>query len=80
LLRNEYTGLQLYCTADQLVGIPPNQVCPVTTGEQELAKLGLTYDTMWQPALILLAFGLFYRLTGLVMLQYQTNRVLSRAT
>lgn len=78
LLINEYTGMTLFCEPDEYSGVAPYLVCPITTGEQELTKLGLIFPTVWQSAVILLGFGVLFRFSGLLMLQYQTRRAIQK--
>ena len=68
---NEYTGLDLYCTAGQYVG---NGVCPVTQGSQVLDTLGFQQSYLQRGFWVL--FGLFigFRIIAFFILKTQANK------
>lgn len=63
---NELHGLQLHCTSSQLV----NGVCPITTGQQTIDKLGLDYITITQSAFVLVAYIVLSRIGAYIALRY----------
>eukprot|EP01126_Amoeba_proteus_P050240 TRINITY_DN591_c0_g1_i18.p1 TRINITY_DN591_c0_g1~~TRINITY_DN591_c0_g1_i18.p1 ORF type:complete len:459 (-),score=68.82 TRINITY_DN591_c0_g1_i18:184-1560(-) len=58
---NELHGLQYNCTSKQLVTQGNMTYCPVTTGEQTIASLGLDYISIGACIAILLAYSIGFR-------------------
>ena len=67
LVRNEFNGLVLRCTKQQLVGV--EQVCPITRGEQVVENLNLTGLPFYANLLVLCGFLVLFRLVLLVALK-----------
>lgn len=63
---NELTGLKLECLPSEL----QNNVCPYTTGEETIERLGLDYITRDQAAGILILFIVFCRFVAYLGLRY----------
>lgn len=64
---NEYTGLSLTCSSEEL-RMAPGGVCPITTGQQALTAFEMNKFDIWICAVILLALCLFFRTMTLVAL------------
>jgi ATP-binding cassette subfamily G (WHITE) protein 2 len=58
-LINELTGLVITCAPEDLA--KNNGVCPITSGEQTINSLGLSYISITGAALVLVAFIVFCR-------------------
>lgn len=67
LVQNEYSGLTLTCTEDQLVG--EDRVCPFTTGEEVIEFLNISELPIYVDLIILLGMIAFYRLVLLLTLK-----------
>jgi ATP-binding cassette subfamily G (WHITE) protein 2 len=65
---NELSGLRLHCTAKELAAAPGG-ACPITSGEQTIAALGLNAYSIPLCAGILLALIVATRLAAYVGLR-----------
>ena len=73
---NEYTGLTLTCTPEELVPVSPGvSVCPITSGEQELKLLNFTSSELWIPLVVMVGMMVVFRVLSLLFLQAQIRKL-----
>ena len=66
LVQNEYSGLTLTCTDDQLVG---NGICPFTTGEEVIEFLNISELPIYVDLIIIFGMIVFFRFVLLFTLK-----------
>uniref|UniRef100_A0A7S4I2L4 ABC transporter domain-containing protein n=1 Tax=Vannella robusta TaxID=1487602 RepID=A0A7S4I2L4_9EUKA len=67
LIQNEYSGLELVCTDDQLVGV--ERTCPFTSGDQVIDFLNISELPFAVDMLVLFGMIIFWRLVLLLALK-----------
>lgn len=73
---NEYTGLVLHCDPGEYINVAPGvQVCPITTGEQELQRLNFSSAYLWIPLVVMASMLVVMRFLAVVFLVLQMRRL-----
>ena len=75
---NQLDGMVFVCDPSEYITIGTVTICPITSGNQILTRLGLDDHGIWFPLVMLFALMVLFRVIGLIFLYWQTYRVLKR--
>lgn len=84
LLINEIHGMSFYCSADELVTVPITSAtngseakafyCPITTGQQYLARLGMSADDLLRNSLVMVGWLLALFVSSALLLKFVVHQ------
>jgi len=65
---NEFEGVEFHCDQSELKGSPPNQICPITNGDQYLSDYSFDKFEIYQCALALIGLYIAFRVLAYLAL------------